>query len=69
MRKCANISPYMRRPLVIYDCNCYILNFHIYEENLIFFFISVEKKKERKKRGIIQKNVSKEVNACDALSK
>jgi hypothetical protein len=36
MRKCANISPYMRRPLVIYD-----LNFLKYEENLIFFFISV----------------------------
>jgi hypothetical protein len=34
MRKCANISPYMRRPLVI-------LNFLMYEENLIFCFISV----------------------------
>jgi hypothetical protein len=30
----------MRRPLVIYDfCNCSILNFLIYEENFIFFFI------------------------------
>ncbi len=36
MRKRANISPYMRRPLVKYD-----LNFLIWEENLIFFFISV----------------------------
>ncbi len=36
MRKYANISPYMRRPLVIYD-----LNYLIYEENLIFIFISV----------------------------
>ncbi len=43
MRKCANIYPFMRRPLVIYDffCNCSILNFLIYEENLIFFLISV----------------------------
>jgi hypothetical protein len=33
----------MRRPSVIYDfanCNCSILNFLLYEENLIFFFIS-----------------------------
>jgi hypothetical protein len=44
MRKCANISPYMRlrRPLDIYDFATTILNFLIYEENLIiFFFISV----------------------------
>jgi hypothetical protein len=40
--KCANVSPYMRRPLVIYDfaTACSILNFLIYEENLIFYFIS-----------------------------
>jgi hypothetical protein len=43
MRICANISLYMRRPLVIYNfaiCNCSILL--IYEENLIFFFISAK---------------------------
>ncbi len=37
MRKCANISPYMRRLLVIYDFTTFL----IYEENLIFFFITV----------------------------
>jgi hypothetical protein len=37
MRKCANIQPYMRRPLVISDS---LLNFLTYEENSIFFFIS-----------------------------
>jgi hypothetical protein len=43
MRKCANISPYMRRPLVIFDfAVAPILNFLIYEENLIFFFVSVQ---------------------------
>ncbi len=30
--------PYMRRPFVIYDCS--VLNFLVYEENLIFFFVS-----------------------------
>jgi hypothetical protein len=41
MRKCANISPYMRRPLDIFDfATAPFLNFLIYEENLIFFFIS-----------------------------
>ncbi len=43
MRKCANISPYMRRPLVIYDFATLHSDFPytVYEENLIFFFISV----------------------------
>jgi hypothetical protein len=36
MRK-YDISPYMGRPF-----NCSILNFLIYEENFLFFFISVE---------------------------
>ncbi len=31
----------MRLPLVIYDFADSILNFLIYEENLIFFFISI----------------------------
>jgi hypothetical protein len=48
MRKCANISPYMiymRRPLFIYDfATDPLLNFLIYEESLIFFFISAIKK-------------------------
>jgi hypothetical protein len=39
MRKCANIFPYMRSPLVIYDFAT-ALNFLIYEKNLIVFFIS-----------------------------
>jgi hypothetical protein len=30
----------MRRPLVIYDCNRFLLDFLIYEENFVFFFIS-----------------------------
>ena len=38
MRKCANFSPYMRRPLVIYDFTPDPLNFLIYEENFIFFY-------------------------------
>jgi hypothetical protein len=41
MRKCAIISPYMRRPLVIYDFATAPLNFLIYKKNLIIFFISV----------------------------
>jgi hypothetical protein len=43
MRKCGNISPCIRRPLVIYDfaTACSFLNFLIYEENLILFLISV----------------------------
>ena len=35
------ISSYIGKPFIIYDCNCSTLNFLIYEENLIFFFISV----------------------------
>jgi hypothetical protein len=30
----------IRKPFLIYDFNCSTLNFLIYEENLIFFFIS-----------------------------
>ncbi len=41
MRKCTNISPNMRRPLVIYDFAPDPLNFLIYEENFLFFFISL----------------------------
>jgi hypothetical protein len=49
MRKCTNISPYMRRPLVIFDfATAQTLNLLIYEGNLIFFFISVQ-------RGILQR--------------
>jgi hypothetical protein len=40
MRKYLTI--FMRRTLVIYDiCNRSLLNFLIYEENFILFFISV----------------------------
>jgi hypothetical protein len=35
------ISPHMRRPLVIYDFTLIPLNFLIYKENFISFFISV----------------------------
>jgi len=42
MRKCANISPYMRRPLVIYDVATDLFWIFLYmRENFIFFFISV----------------------------
>ncbi len=41
-RKCPNIEPYMRRPLVIYDfaTRLFLISLYVYEENLIFFFIS-----------------------------
>ncbi len=50
MRKGVIICEEMRKYFPIYEeavsqiwlCNCSILKFHIYEENLIFFFISVE---------------------------
>ncbi len=43
MRKCANISPYMRRPLVIFDFATAPLWISLnMRENLIFFFISVQ---------------------------
>jgi hypothetical protein len=43
MRKCANISLYLRRPFVIYDfATAPFLYFLIYEENFVFFFISVQ---------------------------
>jgi hypothetical protein len=49
MRKRFLICEEMRKYFPIYEeagnhiwlCDCSILNFHIYEENLIFFFISV----------------------------
>ncbi len=43
MGKSLRISSYIRKPFLIHIwlCNCSTLNFLIYEENLIFFFISV----------------------------
>ncbi len=41
MRKCANISPYMRRPLVIYDCAPDPSEFPLIGGKFYFFFISV----------------------------
>jgi hypothetical protein len=39
MGKYLRISSYIRKPFLLYNiCNCSTLNFHIYEENLIFFF-------------------------------
>jgi hypothetical protein len=42
MRKCANIEPYMRRTLVIYDfaTHLFLISYYVYEENL-FSFLSV----------------------------
>jgi hypothetical protein len=37
MVKYLRIPSYIRKPFLIYDCNCSTLNFLIYEENLIFF--------------------------------
>jgi hypothetical protein len=45
MVKYLGISSYIRKPFLIYDfATAPLLNFLIYEENLIFFFISVERK-------------------------
>ncbi len=43
MGKYLRISSYIRKPFLIYDFakNCSTLDFLVYEENLIFFFISV----------------------------
>ncbi len=41
MRKCTKFSPYIRRPLVIYDLAPDPSEFPICEENFILFFISV----------------------------
>ncbi len=48
MGKSLRISSYIRKPFLIYDfaTSCSTLNFRIYEENFIFFFISVEEKYE-----------------------
>ncbi len=44
MGKYLGISSYIRKPFLIYDfATAPLLNFLIYEENLIFFFISVER--------------------------
>ncbi len=42
-KKCTNISPYMRRPLVIYDFapDPSEFAYTVYEENFKSFFISV----------------------------
>ncbi len=42
MGKYLLISSYNRKPFPIWHCNCSTLNFLIYEENLIFFFISAK---------------------------
>jgi hypothetical protein len=39
MGKYLRISSNIRKPFLIYDCST--LNLFIYEENLIFFFVSV----------------------------
>jgi hypothetical protein len=50
IKKSANISSYMRTEEAvshIWLCNCSTLNFLIYEENLIIFFISVLREPSR----------------------
>ena len=41
MRKCANISPYMRRPLVIYDFATAPFWISLYMRKILFYFLSV----------------------------
>jgi hypothetical protein len=41
MRKCANISPYMRRPLVIYDFETAAFGISLYMRKILFSFLSV----------------------------
>ncbi len=41
MRKCANISPYMRRLLVIYDFATALLRIYLYMMKIWFSFLSV----------------------------
>ncbi len=42
MRKCANILPYMRRPLVIYDFATAPFRISLYLRKNFFFFISAQ---------------------------
>jgi hypothetical protein len=66
MKKGFLIYEEMRKYFPIYEeavshislCNCFTLNFLIYEENLIFFFISVET--ELVGGGVVGKNNSLE---------
>jgi hypothetical protein len=47
MRKCANISPiYEEAVSIIYDLQLLHSKFPYYEENLLFFFISVDGRME-----------------------
>ncbi len=41
MRKCANISPYMSWPLVIYDFEPYPTEFSFHMRDILFSFLSV----------------------------
>ncbi len=41
MRKCANISPYMRRPLVTYDFATALFWISLYMREILFSFLSV----------------------------
>ncbi len=42
MRKCENISPYMRRPLVIYDFATALFWISSYMRIILFYFLSVK---------------------------
>jgi hypothetical protein len=41
MRKCENISPYMRRPLVIYDFATTPFRIYLYMRKFLYSFLSV----------------------------
>jgi len=60
MRKCANIIPYMRRPLVIYDFAPDPFGISLYKRKIFFsFFISgTGEEKGRGKEPIIQRRES-----------
>jgi hypothetical protein len=51
MRKCANISLYMRRPLVIYDFATAPLWLSLYMRKIWFSFLSVQKETHRGESG------------------
>jgi hypothetical protein len=70
MKKCAHFSPYMRRPLVIYDFAPDPVNFLIvYEENFIFFFISDHYKEKEQMTKIIDSFSKKQKQVCEIEKK
>jgi hypothetical protein len=65
MRKFTNIYPYMRRPLVIYDFDPIHYELpDIYEENVIFFLISVDKEYKKKLQACLGRKLAKARSPC-----